>query len=283
MNKTMANEPKTHLWLVQVKQIALLLICVAALSITVSAQAPYFQRSASTTTPLAEQPGAPVGSYPLSGFDNVNLYNGNLNFSLPLMRIGGRGSAGYTMMLAIEQNWQVQTVAVPTCNQSGCSYPLSNYRYIANPIWWTGIRPGFSPGVLQGRQSGTPPAYAAEGCSGPIHVKTLTRLTFTGPDGTEVELRDKQTGGQPIQGGGCTGGPSRGKVFVSADGSAMTFISDADIHDERQPQDPNVIYPSGYLLNRDGTRYRINSGKVDWIRDANGNKVSFSYTHIVIL
>ena len=26
------------------------------------------------STPLGLQPGAPAGSYPLSGFDNVNLY-----------------------------------------------------------------------------------------------------------------------------------------------------------------------------------------------------------------
>ena len=36
------------------------------------------------TTPLGMTPGAPAGSYALSGFDNVNLYNGHLNFSLPL-------------------------------------------------------------------------------------------------------------------------------------------------------------------------------------------------------
>lgn len=76
-------------------------------------------------TPLSLQPGAPAGSYPLGDFDNVNLFNGHLNFRLPLMQIGGRGRAGYTM-LPIEQNWNVQTVAVPTCNQSGCTYSESN-------------------------------------------------------------------------------------------------------------------------------------------------------------
>src|SRR5215813_6748206 len=87
-------------------------------------------------TPLALQPGAPAGSYALGDFDNINLFNGHLNFRLPLMQIGGRGRAGYTMMLPIEQNWIVQTVAVPTCDQSGCTYYESNYRYIANPLWW---------------------------------------------------------------------------------------------------------------------------------------------------
>jgi hypothetical protein len=129
-------------------------------------------------TPLALQPGAPAGSYPLGDFDNINLFNGHLNFRLPLMRVGGRGRAGYTMMLPIEQNWIVQTVAVPTCDQSGCTYYESNYRYIANPLWWTGIQPGYGPGVLQGRQAGSDEATVV-GCAGPFFTRTLTRLTFT--------------------------------------------------------------------------------------------------------
>ena len=35
------------------------------------------------STPPGQAPGAPAGSYPLSGFDNVNLFNGHLNFSFP--------------------------------------------------------------------------------------------------------------------------------------------------------------------------------------------------------
>src|SRR5882672_7889539 len=61
------------------------------------------------STPLGLAPGVPAGSYALSGFDNVNLYNGNINFALPLGQIGGRGSAQYTMTLPIEQRWRVQT------------------------------------------------------------------------------------------------------------------------------------------------------------------------------
>jgi hypothetical protein len=36
-----------------------------------------------------------------------------------------------------------------------------------------------------------------------------------------------------------------------------------------------LIYPSGYMILRDGTRYRIDNGQVSWIRDTNGNKVTF--------
>lgn len=254
--------------------ILIVISCVTALA---QSAPPANTTATAGWTPLALQPGAPAGSYALGDFDNINLFNGNLNFRLPLMRVGGRDRAGYTMMLPIEQNWVVQTVAVPTCNQSGCTYYESDYRYIANPIWWTGLRPGFGPGVLQGRQAGSDETTVI-GCASPFFTRTLTRLTFTAPDGTEIELRDAQTGGEPLQGAGCFGGPSRGKIFVSADGSAATFVSDAEIFDERQPHFPNVIYPSGYLMLRDGTRFRIDSGKTSWIRDSNGNKTSFTYS-----
>src|ERR1044071_4976926 len=42
------------------------------------------------TTPMGLQPGSPAGSYALSGFDNVNLYNGALDFRLPLYSLGKR-------------------------------------------------------------------------------------------------------------------------------------------------------------------------------------------------
>jgi hypothetical protein len=49
-------------------------------------------------TPLGLSPGAPAGSYGLSGFENVNLFNGNLNFSLPLLGVGGRGGASHMVL-----------------------------------------------------------------------------------------------------------------------------------------------------------------------------------------
>lgn len=45
-----------------------------------------FKSMAATTvtegsTPLALTPGAPAGSYPLSSFDQMNPYNGNISFN----------------------------------------------------------------------------------------------------------------------------------------------------------------------------------------------------------
>ena len=76
-------------------------ILLALLSFGVSAQT----SNTDGATPAGLSPGAPAGSYSLTGFENVNLYNGNLNVSLPLLSVGGRGSAGYTVTLSIEQKW----------------------------------------------------------------------------------------------------------------------------------------------------------------------------------
>lgn len=108
-------------------------------------------------TPTGLAPGTPAGSYSLSGFDNVNLFNGNLNFSLPLINVRGRGGAAYTATLPIEQRWR--TV-------SG-SFDLGggNFVYYSNPEsnWWTGLKPGYGPGVVQARSVADGPMG---GCSG---------------------------------------------------------------------------------------------------------------------
>ena len=130
------------------------------------------------STSASQAPGAPAGSYALSGFENVNLYNGHLNFHLPLLSINGRGDSGYTMTLPIESRW-VSEGTFGVC----CFTPSFN--------WWTGIKPGYSPGILQGRQIGVPCNWELPGTT----TDTATRLTFTAVDGTEYELLDTQFGG----------------------------------------------------------------------------------------
>src|ERR1043166_2868297 len=229
----------------------------------VTAQA---QESTDGATPLALQPGAPSGSYPLSDFDNVNLFNGSLNFSLRLVRIGGRGNTGYPIVLRLDQKWIVskeQSESPPT----NIYYPQAG--------WWTdfGFAPMYSMGRIEARQGGTRDYVIVSGC-GYVHRQTLTRLTFTAPDGTEYELRDQQTNGQPA-GSSCTQF-NRGTVFVTADGTSATFISDANILDY-QWDNPADLSVSGYMLLKDGRRYRVDHGNVTWMRDRNGNKLVFAY------
>ncbi len=262
-----SNAAHVHSTFCQLMIGAILCFCflgrVAAQSTTTSAT--------DGTTPLGLAPGSGQGSYALSGLDTVNPYNGGLSFHLPLMHIGGRGGAGYTMQLPIEQKWTIDHTVIDSGTQRWESYsPQFN--------WWT-YTAGYSPGILTGRPSGQ--GAHQETCDGAgtfLYDSSLTRLTFVTPDGTEHELHDEATGGRPANVGSCDWiGSSRGTVFKSADGSAVTFISDSVIRDNIWVGDPFLIYPSGYLMLRDGTRYRIDQGNVTWMRDRNGNKLVFSY------
>ena len=216
-------------------------------------------------TPLGVSPGAPAGAFALSDLDSVNLYNGNLAFRLPLDKIAGRGGAGYTMVVRLEHKWTVerdQEPGVPT-------------RYIPNPNWWNadGFNVLYSMGRMEMRQGVSRDFFMA--CGNYIYRETLSRLTFTAPDGTEYELRDQLTNGRPDH-PTCTNGFNRGRVFTTSDGSNAVFTSDSDIVDSATGPN-NDVFVSGYLVMRDGTRYRIDNSLVTWMRDRNGNKVTFAY------
>jgi YD repeat-containing protein len=229
--------------------------------------------SGSTATGLA--PGASAGSYALSGFESVSPYSGGLNFRLPLLAVGGRGGAAHTVTLPVEHKWRI----IHTVDSAGQEH------FFPDANWWSGYKPGYGPGVLQGRQAGENVQQCAYVPHDSYYWRTLTRLTFTAPDGTEYDLRDTATGGQatnvPSPGPGCQPlNTNRGKVFVTADGSAATFVSDADIYDAAAVVNgggDGLIYPSGHLMLRDGTRYRVDGGLVRWMRDRNGNLISFDY------
>jgi RHS repeat-associated protein len=239
------------------------------------------QRSTGGTATSAQTPGSPAGSYVLSDFDNVNLFNGNLNFNLSLLSINGRGSTGYTIPLKIERRWTTLTRSI--------TLPEPGNEWYTSPVIRTGLEPGYSPGVMQIYYSGYGDlACYAYGNPNPPHYyrQTMTKMIFTSSDGTEYEFVGQQ--GTGIGGtatiSGCdwnSTGFNRGNVFKSIDGSAMTFISDVNIYDVKEVGlggDPS--FPSaadGYLLLKDGTRYRIEHGIVKWIRDRNGNLTTFAY------
>lgn len=224
-------------------------------------------------TPLRLAPGAPVGSYELSGFENVNPYNGGLNFSLPIKQVSGRGGASYTIQVPIENKWRAEV-------DDFCDPETGQCWHFETPIYgdWKLINP-YSPGELVGRRAGFGIQPQSIGCHyyEDTYFKTITRLTFTVPGGTEFELRDQLLSGQPATVPYCASGPtSRGTVFVTADGTSATFVSDTTIYDEPMPGWEPIIFPSGYLMLKDGTRYRIDDGTVSWIRDRNGNKLIFT-------
>jgi RHS repeat-associated protein len=231
-------------------------------------------------TPTGLASGAPAGSYALSGFENVNLFNGNLNFSLPLLKIGGRGSAGYTMMLPIEQTWSATFGSIPLPEGGQINfYSADNTDWYKRIPWFARNRYDmYMPGKLFGRNG----VEGAIQCNIPlvtIYARTLPRLTFIMPNGSEIELRDQLTGGEPKP-NFCTDSIDhrhpRGRVFISADGTGVTFVSDSDIYDHKFNTATFTV--SGILHWPDGARYRIDDSRVTWIEDNNGNRLSFNYS-----
>ncbi len=262
-----------HLWISKhyhLVALALLLPLMAGL-----AQAQDSRNPLDGYTPTGLAPGAPAGSYALSGFENVNPYSGGLNFTLPLLSVGGRGGAGYTISLPIEQKWTV------THSTADGGIPNQHYDFYDPEFnqFINGTRAGYGPGALYGRQIGDNYQLCDYlGTSFPS--QTLTRFTFVMPDGTEYELRDVLTDGRPYYVGVCpNNGTSRGRVFRTADGTSATFISDDAVVDTPFIYS-GIIGAAGYLFLKDGTRYRIDGGTVTWVSDRNGNKLSFEYNSV---
>lgn len=106
---------------VRSRNILVAIILSVALTASVSAQA-----ALSGVTPSGLTPGAPAGSYSLSGFESVNSYNGNLNFSLPLVSVGGRGGASTGLAVQIDQKWNVRREIVDPDYNTIVNYPDYN-------------------------------------------------------------------------------------------------------------------------------------------------------------
>src|SRR5882672_1891964 len=243
-------------------------IVLGSMLLTLIASSGFAQTTSSTdgSTPSGVAPGSPAGSYALSGFENVNLFNGHLDVHVPQLKIGGRGEAVVTVAVGVNpEPWIMRGTG-------------------ATHTWWTDLKPGYGPGVLQGRRVGLKFSGPGQSCS-QDHLNhyqwTRTTLTFTASDGTEFELRDKNSGGQWLDAGTnyCSTAPSRGAEFVTADGSFASFISDVTIVDRNRcyTNTEQYIYPSGYLILKNGVRYRIVNGLVYWVRDRNGNLLSFTH------
>lgn len=228
--------------------------------------------------PPGVAPGNPTASYPVSGIDNINLFNGNVNLSIPLAVIGGRGNAGYAMTLRVESyKWRVRENLQVQMWDPGNEFPPEYYweTYWRAPEFNFHHSAGYTPGKLVGVWAVDTPPPTGFSCQNTIYTsQVLTRLQFYAPDGSMVELYDKKNQGNAASYNFCTwsGGYNRGRVFVTADGESMTFISDSDISDNPNNGTHHEFAPTGYLLFRDGTRYRIVSGAVTWIRDRNGNQ-----------
>jgi RHS repeat-associated protein len=249
--------------------IGFILICAILLS------SPFFVKAQTATISTAVKPGSPIGSYSLTGFETINPYSGNLNFSLPLQNAGGRGKAASPVRLTLNQKYKAKWFYYPDGDR--IPYVQDYYEDVSSDYYDN----GYSPGKLIVQKNGF---QANNYCStnGGIYLYnyTLTLVTFTAPDGTDFTFRDRNGNGNINTIGPCQiNPPSRGTVFETADGTSATFVSDSVIYDEVYPGGLGYdLTTSGFILLNNGTRYRIDNSKVSWQQDNNGNKITYEYT-----
>jgi hypothetical protein len=206
-------------------------------------------------TVLRLQPGTVPASMPLDEFIQINLATGSLSFRLPLLTIGGRGRAGYTIYSTIDNRFTIDHETYIINCAPECSF--GDRYYVRQNHAWANRVPGLSPGFLVARHAGRDIGPTCQ-AGIPLYDQMLTRLTFVSNDKTEYEFVDATYFGQ-IKGivGDCLTGHNRGTVWVTRDGTSATFISNSPISDFVSY---SMTYPSGTLKWKDGTTYKIVNG-----------------------
>jgi RHS repeat-associated protein len=236
-----------------VRGIGLLLLAALALS--------HQAARAQSSTTTARTPGAPAGSYRLGDADSINLFTGNLNYSLPLLGVGGRGEAQAGLGVAIEGQWDVRQIDM------GNGYSQHEYSFRRpNPLAFVGSV-----------QLGITFTDTHNPCgSGALWYTYRVSMTYVAPDGTEHSLRDRVVHGMPFDTCGA-GTRNVGNVFESASGDFTTFVSDTNIYSSCYGVSGCTNSVDGYLFFRDGTKSRVVGGQIRWTQDRNGNKIEYTY------
>ena len=247
-------------------------ILIALLSLVSLRLTIYADQPTSTT-----QGGRPSGSYNLSEFDNINLFNGNLNFRLPLLTIGGRGEANFTISVISENKW-TQSVG----------YVGELPVYTNYPETTAGVAANF--GELE--DATTTYEYNDYGqsdnnpCQQDPYQPTKALIVFnlkTG-DGTTYPFHPAANSGRPISIQPCPAlltGMNMGKEFVTWDGSGMKLLADHDVYHNgvgytMRTSASGSPMPVGWtILFPNGTRYRIQANNIRWLEDRNGNRITF--------
>jgi RHS repeat-associated protein len=233
----------------------LVLAFLAALTLSHAAHA-----QSSTTT--ARSPGAPAGSYKLGDADTVNLFNGNLNYYLPLADVGGRGEARAELGVVIENQLDMKETDL---GDGRLQHEYSNR--VPDPLALVG-RVRLDSSAVQTNES----------CdtSGDRYVTYRASVVYVEPDGTEHALRDRIYHSTPIN--VCSAaGANLGNVFESTSGDFITFVADANLNAADGCNTGGCPTVNGYLFFRGGAKARVEGGYVMWLQDRNGNKIEYQY------
>lgn len=244
-------------------------------------------------TPAESKGGmAGIASYAPDKVETVNLTNNILNLYLPLATVGGRGSASFTIALKYNSNlWAGQNhvemvqdsfdqeifVKVNHFKTSFDDATMRTPNQIVLGSGWAILK---APAIKTERVD-IDPITCPNVREYPYHSFVLTKVWIVLPDGSEVELRDAATNGAPYKIlNGCSNpnrsDTNRGKVWKSADGSAITYITN----------DANGVTNGlleGTVFLADGTRLIMSatqsggSSRCKKIIDPNGNVLDIGY------
>lgn len=205
-----------------------------------------------------------VGS---ESFESINPYTGNLNISVPILNIKGRGQDGYQMAVNINRRWRTEPSGTSSLNFAG----------VESGPHYTGGNP-YGAGAMVERHAGDDPnCNVVTG----VFSKTITYFTFVSPDGSETDFYDDIYKGATLnQNCNTPINHSRGNIFYSTKGDGTIFISDQNVTDHNNGYTADAYVVQGYLKFKNGVTYRVKQGHIEWIQDANGNKTIFTYQQI---
>jgi hypothetical protein len=212
-------------------------------------------------------------------------FNGSFQPILPLYHLGGRGEAGVDLVWKFQPNWQAyKQFAGATPYLSIDPYPSNNISTGSSPTPGTfGL--GSAGGVYA--RTGAGYTYCSSGYYAGMSAtsSSVTHLVFVTGSGAEIDLQDQATSGaaytvpNPCSGYWATADAGRGKVFASQNNSTLQFVSDTNVLETNAMNGTTRggALVSGYLRFPNGTVYRIDNSTVTWIKDRNGNMVTFTY------
>ena len=262
---------------------------IGMLGLAALSNAQVAKKTTDYNVPYDIKPGTPEGSYRLSGIDNINPHGGKLSVALPVLEIGTRGEAGYTVTVNAtlpSWNYELELTSSPCANTSGDPDDYV-YKNKVNMYWWSVHRARYGPGMVVNRRSGWNEVRATTGSNvGELYfLYTSGHIVFLAPDGTEHVLYDNRNDQKFTQSDATyqSGGIQR-RFFAARDGSGMTFDSYGSTNDIARVsefQNNEVALPTGVLRFANGTKYDIADGKVNYIEDRNGNRLLFEFEGIV--
>lgn len=237
--------------------------------------------------PAAIEPGKPVGSFALDGLISVDPYRGSASISIPLIHVRGRGGAQFPIAVSVPNTtWRIETSIEATTH---LGLPVWNYYPIATPDWYTELASPYGPGIVFVKSMGKRFVPESECIAQPSHYRyAYSQVVFRAPNGSEHVLTvvGNSINGLPLDRASerfCTAGDylwDRGTRFEARDGSGYVFEASYPIVDYREGDlypGNDVRYVSGVLYSRDGSRSGVDSSRIVWTEDRNGNRLVFDY------